>query len=552
MLKIKSNFPVIIIGAGPIGMNLALDLALRQVQCLIIEKNFSTSKHPQGNTHNLRTMEHYRKLGLADKIREVGLPLDHSGDAVFVTRINSHELCRINIPTLRDRIKNGSDDLKIGPETFQRASQMFVEKILKDEIDKSKFIDVRFGWSMETFSQSNGNVTLEIRNLKNNKVERLTSDYLVGCDGAQGKIRKTLGIKYIGKSGDEVDFMMGRMLSIYFESPDLYKIMKTDPPWQFHSMNSDGRASIVALDGKGKFLTWAKLGRDEDPNKVDPLSYIYQAFGQEVPVKLISALPWQAGLSLVAEKYQEGRILLAGDAVHLFTPTGGFGMNTGIGDVDNLGWKLAAICKGWGTVSLIETYETERRPVAIRNLAQSYALAEAKSSLQVPNGIEKSGSEGEKIRRELSNSILEKLKEEYFCLGIQLGARYDDSPIIINEDNLLPDSSPYDYTPTSHPGGRAPHAWLEDGSPLFDHFSNGFTLLKLGTVNINTDSFVNRAANLRIPLVLYENTSKDLFRLYKYNLVLIRPDQYVAWRGNNIPEDLDSVLNRVSGRKLGP
>ena len=552
MLKIKSNFPVIIVGAGPIGMNLALDLALRQVQCLIIEKNFTTSKHPQGNTHNLRTMEHYRKLGLADKIREVGLPLDHSGDAVFVTRINSHELCRINIPTLRDRIKNGSDDLKIGPETFQRASQMFVEKILKDEIDKSKFIDVRFGWSMETFSQSNGNVTLEIRNLKNNKVERLTSDYLVGCDGAQGKIRKTLGIKYTGKSGDEVDFMMGRMLSIYFESPDLYKIMKTDPPWQFHTMNSDGRASIVALDGKGKFLTWAKLGRDEDPNKVDPLSYIYQAFGQEVPVKLISALPWQAGLSLVAEKYQDGRILLAGDAVHLFTPTGGFGMNTGIGDVDNLGWKLAAICKGWGTVSLIETYETERRPVAIRNLAQSYALAEAKSSLQVPNGIEKSGSEGEKIRRELSNSILEKLKEEYFCLGIQLGARYDDSPIIINEDNLLPDSSPYDYTPTSHPGGRAPHAWLEDGSALFDHFSNGFTLLKLGTVKINTDSFVNRAANLRIPLVLYENTSKDLLHLYKYNLVLIRPDQYVAWRGNNIPEDLDSVLNRVSGRKLGP
>ena len=552
MLKIKSNFPVIIIGAGPIGMNLALDLAFRQVQCLIIEKNFSTSKHPQGNTHNLRTMEHYRKLGLADKIREVGLPLDHSGDAVFVTRINSHELCRINIPTLRDRIKNGSDDLKIGPETFQRASQMFVEKILKDEIDKSKFIDVRFGWSMETFSQSNENVSLEIRNLKNNKVERLTSNYLVGCDGAQGKIRKTLGIKYTGKSGDEVDFMMGRMLSIYFESPDLYKIMKTDPPWQFHTMNSDGRASIVALDGKGKFLTWAKLGRDEDPNKVDPLSYIYQAFGQEVPVKLISALPWQAGLSLVAEKYQEGRILLAGDAVHLFTPTGGFGMNTGIGDVDNLGWKLAAICKGWGTVSLIETYETERRPVAIRNLAQSYALAEAKSSLQVPNGIEKSGSEGEKIRRELSNSILEKLKEEYFCLGIQLGARYDDSPIIINEDNLLPDSGPYDYTPTSHPGGRAPHAWLEDGSALFDHFSNGFTLLKLGTVKINTDSFVNRAANLRIPLVLYENTSKDLLHLYKYNLVLIRPDQYVAWRGNNIPEDLDSVLNRVSGRKLGP
>jgi 2-polyprenyl-6-methoxyphenol hydroxylase-like FAD-dependent oxidoreductase len=550
MSEIKSDFSVIIIGAGPIGMNLALDLAFRKIRCLIIEKNFTTSQHPQGNTHNLRTMEHYRKLGLADKIRNVGLPLDHSGDAVFVTRINSHELCRINIPTLRERSEHGSNDLEIGPETFQRASQMFVEKILKEEIDRSKYIDVRFGWVMEEFSQSNKRVTMDLRHLKNDKIERLTCDYMVGCDGAQGKIRKILGIKYTGKSGDEVDFMMGRMLSIYFESPDLYKIMKIDPPWQFHSMNSDGRVSIVALDGRGKFLTWAKLGRDDDPNKVDPVSYIYQAIGEEVPVKVISALPWQAGLSLVAEKYQVGRILLAGDAAHLFTPTGGFGMNTGIGDVDNLGWKLAAVCEGWGTDSLIKTYETERQQVAIRNLAQSYALAEAKSSLSVPNGIERSDNEGEKIRLELAKSILKKLKEEYFCVGIQLGARYDHSPIIVDEGNQFPNNSPYDYTPTSQPGGRAPHAWLKDGSALFDHFSNGFTLLKLGSVRINTDNFINSAIKLGIPIALYENTSKDLLDLYKYNLILVRPDQYVAWRGDKVPEDLNSVLKLVSGRDL--
>ena len=191
--------------------------------------------------------------------------------------------------------------------------------------------------------------------------------------------------------------------------------------------------------------SWKRQGFDDDPNKVDPVSYIYQAIGEEVPVKVISALPWQAGLSLVAEKYQVGRILLAGDAAHLFTPTGGFGMNTGIGDVDNLGWKLAAVCKGWGTDSLIETYETERQPIAIRNLAQSYALAEAKSSLSVPNGIERSDNEGEKIRLELAKSILKKLKEEYFCVGIQLGARYDHSPIIVDEGNQFPNNSPYDY-----------------------------------------------------------------------------------------------------------
>jgi hypothetical protein len=324
--------------------------------------------------------------------------------------------------------------------------------------------------------------------------------------------------------------------------------MKTDAPWQFHSMNPEGRASIVALDGTGKFLTWAKLEPGQDPKQLDPKSYICRVIGEEIPINILSALPWQAGLSLVADKYQEGRVLLAGDAVHLFTPTGGFGMNTGVGDAENLGWKLAAWHQGWAGENLIESYEIERRPVAIRNLAQSYALAKAKSSVSVPLNIEADTPDGEKSRREVGDLIAEAMKEEYFCIGIQLGARYDGSPLICVEDTPEPESSPFVYHPTSHPGGRAPHRWLADGSALFDHFDRGFTLLRLGGSEIDCRPLLDTAATRGVPVTLFDEDDPATHDLYDANLALIRPDQYVAWRGNVLPNDPLVLIDRVSGR----
>ena len=174
---------------------------------------------------------------------------------------------------------------------------------------------------------------------------------------------------------------------------------------------------------------------------------------------LLQAL--QAGLSLVADEYQRGRVILAGDAVHLFTPTGGFGMNTGVGDAENLGWKLAAWHQGWAGDGLVDSYESERRPVAIRNLAQSYALAQDKSALSVPAGIEDDTPEGEALRADLGTRTEKALAEEYYCIGIQLGARYDGSPIISAEPGDIPVGDPFTYLPTAWPGGEPPPA----GSP---------------------------------------------------------------------------------------
>jgi 2-polyprenyl-6-methoxyphenol hydroxylase-like FAD-dependent oxidoreductase len=545
-----SETPILIVGGGPTGMNLALDLAWRDVPCMLVNQGETTPAHPQGNTHNARTMEHYRRLGVADKIREVGLPLDHCGDAIIVTRVNTHELTRIKIPTLRERMTPGSNDMELGPEPLQRASQMFVEQILKAELDQKETVDMRFGWRMNSFKPRSDGVTAEIENLKTGEIETVECGYLVGCDGGQSSIRRKLGIEYNGKSGEEVDFMMGKMLSVYFEAPDLYKVMKTDAPWQFHSMNPEGRASIVALDGKGKFLTWAKLEPGQDPETLDPKPYITRVIGEEIPIKILSSLPWQAGLSLVADKYQEGRVILAGDSVHLFTPTGGFGMNTGVGDAENLGWKLAAWHQGWAGEKLLESYEVERRPVAVRNLAQSYALAQGKSSLTVPDGIEADTSEGDQIRAEMGARISDVMAEEYFCIGIQLGARYDGSPLISIEEGPAPVSSPFDYIPTSHPGGRAPHRWLSDGTALFDHFDKGFTLLRLNGSNVECGPLLEAAKERGVPVTLFDQEDPESYDLYQAELVLIRPDEYVAWRGDALPGDALALIDLISGNEI--
>lgn len=537
--------PVLIVGGGPVGMNLALNLAYWETPCLLVNEGADTPDHPQGNSHNARTMEHYRRLGIAEKIRTVGLPPDHSGDAIFVTRIATHEMGRINLPTNRDRISPDFPEKKLTPEPTQRASQMFVEALLKKEAETQQEIDLRFGWRMTGYTRHDDHVIAEIEETGGGSRETVRCRYLVGCDGGQSMVRRSLDIRYEGKSGLEVDFMMGQMLSTYFYAPALYDIMKTDAPWQFHTVNPDGRTSIVGLDGNGHFLAWAKVPAGTDGESLDPKPIIYAAVGQELPVDIISSKPWTAGLSLVAESYGEGRVLMAGDAVHLFTPTGGFGMNTGVDDTANLAWKLAACHQGWGGPHLTTSYEAERRPIAVRNLAQSYALAEIKSAIGVPEGIEDDGPEGEIIRQELGRRFMNDLAEEYKCIGIQLGAQYTGSAIIESDGTEPPADDPYVFTPSACPGCRAPHAWRDDGSALFDHFGKGFTLLCFAQVDV--EAFASSARDRDLPITILEIKDPAIAALYQSKLALIRPDQYVAWRGNEVPDDVDKLLGLVSG-----
>lgn len=539
--------PVLIVGGGPAGLNLAINLAWHRTPCMLVNEPATTPNHPQGNTHNARTMEHYRRLGLAERIRDEGLPPDHCHDAVFVTRITGFELGRIRLPTSTERRRPWSADLSLGPEPLHRCSQMFVERVLKQHADGLDPADVRFGWRMNEFSQAADHVTVEIEEVATGRVETVRCFYLVGCDGGQSSVRRALGVSYEGESGEEIDFMVGRMLSTHFHAPALYDLMKTSPPWQFHAMNHDGRASIVALDGKGHFLNWAKLRPDLDPDRIDPRQPIFAAAGREFPIEILSSKPWQAGLSLVAERYQDRRVLMAGDAVHLFTPTGGFGMNTGVDDVVNLAWKLAACHHGWAGPGLIDSYEAERRPAGIRNLAQSYSLAKGKATIGVPPDIEDDTPDAARTRETLGRRMVEVLREEYASIGVQLGARYDNSPLIADDGTAPPADRASVYTPTACPGGRAPHFWLTDGSALFDHFGRGFTLLRLGVDAPETDALAAAAAARGVPLKVLEITDLSVRDIYETDLALIRPDQYVAWRGNAMPEDPAALIDQVTG-----
>ena len=340
--------------------------------------------------------------------------------------------------------------------------------------------------------------------------------------------------------------MMGRMLSTYVDMPDILDHLKTPNSFHFWTVNSDARAAFVAIDGKGKFQVLSKLLPGKTENEVDAEDLIRRALGADVPFKILLKKGWMAGLALVAEKYQEGRVFMAGDAVHLFTPTGGFGMNTGIDDAANLGWKLAARHQGWGGDGLLATYESERRSIAIRNTTMSRYFANAVAQIPVPEELEEDTPGGERARA-MVGEHLDGFREEFASLGVQLGAHYDGSPLIVPDGTSPPEDHPSRYVPTACPGGRAPHFWRADGSALFDHFGQGFTLLRFGGGLADTSNLEKAARKRGAPLDTVAVDEPEGRKLYEQNHALIRPDGHVAWRGDEAPRDPDRLLDSVAG-----
>ncbi|CAN0379896.1 unnamed protein product [Discosporangium mesarthrocarpum] len=325
--------------------------------------------------------------------------------------------------------------------------------------------------------------------------------------------------------------------------------MQTDLAWQYWTVNGDGRTCIVTLDAKGKFVVLTKYPDSGEPDEGDIARVIRNAVGADIEIEIISVREWTAGNALVADRYGEGRVLLAGDAVHLFTPTGGFGMNTGVEDSVNLGWKIAAVHHGWAPETLLATYETERRPIGIRNTQSSRKLASDVATIQVPDALEDETAAGERARAELGRH-LSGFTEEFASLGIQLGARYDASPLIVGDGTASPPDSPVEYVPSACPGGRAPHVWLEDGASIHDRFGKWFTLVKFGSPDTDTSSLETAAAAQNVPLDVIDIVEPAARDLYQCAFALIRPDHHVAWRGDALPADAAALIRQVSGNAL--
>jgi len=554
-----SQAPIGIVGGGPVGMMLALFLARYGVASVLFNREEHTRFHPKGSTHNARSMEHYRRLGFSTQVRGMGLPADHPTDVAYFTRLGGYELARIRMPTEAERmaVVAASPTTHQVPEPIHRANQMYVEKFLHDRVIAEPLVTRRYGWRVAAMLQDKDGVDVTAERSDGTAAENWRFQYLVGCDGGQSFVRRALGFRYGGFENLQQKFMGGRMLANYLRIPTMLPqvIGRDRRAWQYTVINDEQRMVLVSLNGEDEFLLFSRApDPDTVPDDDAVRRYLQSATRTSVPIEVLGHTPWTAGVALVAERFGAGRVMLAGDAVHLFTPTGGFGMNTGIDDTANLSWKLAAMVQGWGGAGLVATYEPERRPIAVRNTTAARALAVTIGEMPAGPTLDQDSPEGEAARQQLGAFLAASLGEEFASLGVQLGARYDGSAIIA-EDGAPPADDAITYVPSSVPGGRAPHLWLDAGrgigSSLYDRLGLGFTLLCLGREARDAAAFAAASRARAIPLDILSIADDAARDLYERDFVLIRPDQHVAWRGNRMPDAPEQLLERVIGAATG-
>jgi 2-polyprenyl-6-methoxyphenol hydroxylase-like FAD-dependent oxidoreductase len=543
--------PVLIVGGGPVGMTLAMCLHALKVPCLIANTETSPRWHPKGSTQNARTMEIYRRLGIAKTLRGMGLAQDYPLDIGYFTRLTGWELTRIAQPSEAEKqrqIATASPTDQV-PEPMLRLNQMLCEDYLFKHIQMLPSIDVRFGWQCTAFTPRTDGISAEMEHVESGRNQRVEAQYIVGCDGGRGIVRRQLGVRYGGDSAnkDRPAYLNGPMVSTFVSVPDFFKRIPHKRCWQYWTVNRDIRSNTMIVDQSTDILFGTTLRNPDDkPDEAVIARQFIASFGENVAFKFHDHKPWTAGHALVADRFGEGRVILCGDSAHLFTPTGGFGLNTGNDDAFNLGWKLAALTQGWGGPGLRASYEIERRPIAQRNTAAGKALARSVGAVPIGEAINDTTPEGEAARKTAAD-FLSTFGEEFASLGVQLGARYDGSPIIASDGGAPPPDDPAVYVPTSLPGGRAPHLWLDGRRSLYDALGHGFTLLRFKRA-AETGAIEQAAMAARMPLGVVDIALDAGRDLYARDLALIRPDLVVAWRGNRLPEDCAALVARVTGR----
>jgi 2-polyprenyl-6-methoxyphenol hydroxylase-like FAD-dependent oxidoreductase len=531
---------------------LAIELGRRGVACLVIDAKPGTAFNPQANATQARTMEHFRRLGLAQEVRRLGLPPDHPTDIAYFTRYCGHELARINLPTaaeavVRIREMGGSWS---AAELPHRVSQKFVEQVLRRHAQAWPSNDVRYGWTLQAFRDDGRAVSATIRPTEGGAAQQVAAKFLIGADGARSFVRRQLGIEWGGVTGIEREFMGGKMFAVYLRSPRFLSVLRHPKAWMYVAVNHQRRSFMACVDGVAEYAFHAALrpGEDADGWTEDDARRVFgEAAGADVPIEILSMGTWLAGHALVAQRLRQGRVFIAGDAAHLFTPTGGLGYNTAIEDAVNLAWKLASVIRGQAPPSLLDTYQAERKPLAERNTGYARRFADSVGLFLAKPELDEESARGEAERRIASDHLNGHARLEFDIPGVTFGGRYDGSPIIVGDGAALPPDEPNRYVPTASPGGRPPHAWLDDGRSLFDLFHTEWTLLALGPNAPCTAVFEEAARAAAVDLRVVRPAQRSLRDLYEAPLALIRPDQIVAWRGTSA-DGAAGVLARVTGR----
>jgi 2-polyprenyl-6-methoxyphenol hydroxylase-like FAD-dependent oxidoreductase len=531
--------PVLIVGSGPVGLGLAADLGWRGIECLLVEQHDGTITHPRATSINSRSMEFCRRWGIADKVREAGTPPDYPATIVYCTTLQGKEIARIE-----RRAQGGRAVLAHTPEPIQRCNQIWFDPILRELALSFPTVSLRYRTKFEDYETKGDGVVCTIRNLETGEAETIEAQYLVACCGGGSVVPKRIAGRLKGVS------VLSYHLNIFLKIPLL---------WEHHDKGKAGfyyfvdveanHPNLVELDGR-EFWRLAfnnetkRLTRDD----IDIDAMVEKFLGPNLNHEILSVTPWTCR-GLVAEKWAEGPVFIAGDSAHQHGPTGGFGMNTGMGDATNISWKLAAMIEGWGGPNLLPSYEIERQPVAQVSVDEAtdnminnrFDFVDEEDLRHVGDD----GPEADAIRKDFSEKLLAKKSKQFLSEGIALGYRYDTSPVTVSDGTPVPEGSISKYVQNARPGSRAPHAIMADGRSTIDLFGRGFVLLRFR--GAKEETLAKAAAARGVPFEAIDIDDKKIAELYDGRLVLVRPDGHVSWRGNDAPIDALAVIDQVRG-----
>jgi 2-polyprenyl-6-methoxyphenol hydroxylase-like FAD-dependent oxidoreductase len=531
--------PVLIVGGGPVGLGLAIELGWRGIPCLLVEQSDGGFDLPRANAVDLRTMEFCRRWGIADGVRAAGMPADFPHSALYVTSLAGFEIARFE-----RRGHGGAGGLDVSPERPQRCNQLFFDPILRAHARGLAGVDLRFSARFDGFAQDEEGVMAALTDLATGRTHRVRARYLAACCGGRSPVRAALGAP-LGDHG-----VLGHPVSIFFRAEKLWTRHDKGKASLNFIVGPDGVwGTLIPLDGRALWrLTLHGGAQPVDPDSIDADAHVRRALGIDAPYELLSVGGWTRR-ETVADRYRYGRVFLAGDCAHQNTPTGGYGMNTGMGDAVDLGWKLAAVLDGWGGDGLLDGYEAERRPVALRNVAEATANFRRRDWTPGPRVAEET-AEGAAVRAALRRRIEDDNARQHRGHGIALGHIHAGSPLCADEEEGPVPDTVRDYAQTARPGARAPHLALGDGRSVLDSFGRGFILLRLGPGAADPSPLTAAARKAGVPLSTVDVPDPAALALYERALCLVRPDGVVAWRGDAAPEDAAALIDRVRGARI--
>lgn len=538
MTTVPDSVPVLVVGGGPSGLAVAIELGRRGIEVLVVEpRSVLDPLRPRAKTTSVRTMEHLRRWGIADRLRDAApIPVGYAQDVVFVTGLFGHEITRFE-----NAFGLWATPPDLAAEPGQQAPQPVVEAVLRDACAELPTVTLLTGWLATSVADGPDEARAVLQDSQG-RTREVRADYLLGCDGSSGVSRTAIGMRYRGSSGTVPN------LSITFRSRALEErdLCAHGIHYWVIGARHGGLMGRLDLDG-----TWWAIvqGIDEDVADVDAVALVRSLAGDDIDVDVLATDPWSARMLLV-DRYRGRRVFLVGDAAHLNPPWGGHGFNTCVGDAVNLGWKLAAVLQGWAPEALLDSYEAERRPVAERTIA---AAGEQESFLApsfAAADLDADGIAGEALRTDVARALQAK-DPEFHSLGLVLGYDYPSSPVVVS-DEPCPTGQPVNtFEPSAHPGARLPHAWLPDGRAIYDLLGEDFTLVRLAR-DAGTHPLRESAERLGIPLRVLDLAHLPRLRtLYGADLVLVRPDQHVAWRDDEVTDPFD-LLRQVVGAEDSP